>query len=122
MDDDLPWARYEKDRLPRGWGWPLTRSTVAELLREQEVVVDELHFGMPLLPADLSRVWLVSARIPGNAVSPATTPGRAGEMENGPSREETELRSAAARRGCAGQASWDATGVGPRRPRPTTPA
>ena len=74
MDDDLPWARYEKDRLPRGWGWPLTRSTVAELLREQEVVVDELHFGMPLLPVDLPRVWLVSARIPGNAVSPLRMP------------------------------------------------
>lgn len=69
VDDDLPWASYQKDRLPRGWGWPLTRSSVAELLREQEVVVDHLHFSLPLLPVDLSRVSLVSARIPGNAVS-----------------------------------------------------
>ena len=74
MDDDLPWASYQKDRLPRGWGWPLTRSTVAELLREQEVVVDHLHFSLPLLPVDLSRVRLVSARIPGNAVSSLRKP------------------------------------------------
>jgi hypothetical protein len=74
VDDDLPWASYEKDRLPRGWGWPLTRSTVAELLREQEVVVDHLHFSLPLLPVDSTQVGIVSARIPGNAVSSLRMP------------------------------------------------
>jgi hypothetical protein len=74
VDDDLPWGSYQKAKLPRGWGWPLTRSTVAELLREQEVVVDHLHFSLPLLPVDLSRVRLVSARIPGNAVSSLRMP------------------------------------------------
>ena len=48
--DDAPWARYEKDRLPPGWSYPLGRDRIARLLREAGATLDSLHFSSPGRP------------------------------------------------------------------------
>ncbi len=52
MTDDLPWDEYSKDRLPRGWSYPLGRDSIAEALRRAEATVGSLSLGRPRLPPD----------------------------------------------------------------------
>lgn len=45
-DDDL-WTFYEKDRLPRGWSYPLGRDRIAGALREAGATVNRLRLVGP---------------------------------------------------------------------------
>lgn len=54
-DDDL-WTRYEKDRLPSGWAYPLGRDRIADALREAGAMLNSLTFDSPGRSLDADRL------------------------------------------------------------------
>ena len=68
VTSDLPWDDYRKDRLPRGWAYPIGRDRIARALREAGATVGSLSLGRPDLPPRPGRqtvfdlLWLGDAQ------------------------------------------------------------
>lgn len=55
MTDEGPWQRYDRDKLPKGWAYPLGRDEVSAALVDAGVSLGSLSFSRtdPNQPADL---------------------------------------------------------------------
>jgi hypothetical protein len=73
-----PWDEYARDKLPRGWTYPLGQERIAEALAEAGATLGSLRLHSPKLPPDpgpspVFDVWWFSDARPGYL-----RPGRTG--------------------------------------------
>jgi hypothetical protein len=47
--DEEPWVRYDRDKLPKGWAYPLGRDEVSAALVAAGVLLDSLSFSRSYL-------------------------------------------------------------------------
>jgi hypothetical protein len=60
MADEEPWDLYNRDKLPKGWAYPIGRDTVGAALVSAGVHLNGLIFNMPALDtsADVYVLWM----------------------------------------------------------------
>lgn len=49
MSDEGPWQRYDRDKLPKGWAYPLGRDEVGAALVSAGVGLGSLSFSAGVL-------------------------------------------------------------------------
>lgn len=69
VDDVRPWGSYDRGDLPPGLRYPVGRDAVESELHAAGLRVDALVFSRPPLPLDHDGVFLVTARLRGDAHS-----------------------------------------------------